>query len=207
VDGDGVSEYEPPIIKCLRDGPWLEFFCRYCQKNHLHGICCKQSTTCKVTARGIEHCGCPVGVGDGHRWAHCVREDSPYQFGGYILREVACESGFLYGESAKASDAAEAAALQVAPRAAWRLPDAPIANRQHALYRFFGVSGELLYVGLTADPGRRFKQHRVSKEWWLSVANVTIEWFPDQAAVRRAETLAIRDENPIHNLQRRPLVR
>lgn len=36
--------------------------------------------------RGI--CTCPMGSGDGHRVAHCWKEDSPYFRHGYILHEV-----------------------------------------------------------------------------------------------------------------------
>lgn len=33
-------------------------------------------------------CSCPFGCADGHRAAHCWREDSGYRRGGYILHEV-----------------------------------------------------------------------------------------------------------------------
>lgn len=70
----------------------------------------------------------------------------------------------------------------------------------HALYRFFDAAGQLLYVGLTVDPGSRWKNHSKRKTWWYDVANSTMEWFPSRKAVEAAEILAIRNERPLHNV-------
>lgn len=70
----------------------------------------------------------------------------------------------------------------------------------HALYRFYDASGVLLYVGITADPGARFKQHRNDKEWWTEVANIRIEKLPTRIAVLEAERTAIREERPLWNV-------
>lgn len=70
----------------------------------------------------------------------------------------------------------------------------------HALYRFFDATGQLLYVGLTSDPGRRMGQHRVEKPWWSEVANVTIQTYPDRESVAAAERAAIRTETPRYNV-------
>ena len=48
----------------------------------------------------------------------------------------------------------------------------------HALYRFYATDGALLYVGITADPGTRWRAHSHDKPWWHEVANVTIEQHP-----------------------------
>lgn len=62
-----------PIVEAVRtkSGAQLVFACRYCGCDHLHGA------------------GERFGDGDGHRVAHCIVADSPYQKTGYILREVA----------------------------------------------------------------------------------------------------------------------
>ena len=70
----------------------------------------------------------------------------------------------------------------------------------HALYRFYDEAGVLLYVGITADPGTRFKQHRGDKEWWTQVVNIRIEKLPTRAAVLAAERKAIREERPLWNV-------
>lgn len=73
-------------------------------------------------------------------------------------------------------------------------------NSQHALYRFYDAAGVLLYVGITADPGVRFKQHRGDKAWWTEVVNIRIEKLPTKAAVLAAERTAIREERPLWNV-------
>src|SRR5207302_1242409 len=70
----------------------------------------------------------------------------------------------------------------------------------HALYRFFDSAGELLYVGITNDPGRRLGQHRKLKPWWASVGSMTLEHFSTREALEDAEREAIAHERPIHNV-------
>ena len=69
------------------------------------------------------------------------------------------------------------------------------------LYRFFGHDDQLLYVGLTINPGRRFQKHMAEKPWWTEVAKVTMEQHPDLAALRAAEAAAIKTEHPLHNVR------
>ncbi len=73
-------------------------------------------------------------------------------------------------------------------------------NSPHALYRFYDASGVLLYVGITADPGVRFKKHRGDKAWWTEVANIRIAKHPTRTAVLAAERRAIREERPLWNI-------
>lgn len=73
-------------------------------------------------------------------------------------------------------------------------------TRRHALYRFYSTTGELLYVGITLDPGARWKAHSKDKPWWADVARVTIEEHPDRVSVLEAERTAIIAEKPLHNV-------
>ena len=73
-------------------------------------------------------------------------------------------------------------------------------ERTHALYRFYDATGTLLYVGITADPGARWRQHAHDKPWWHHVANITIETHPTRTAVFDAERAAIIAERPLHNV-------
>ena len=75
-----------------------------------------------------------------------------------------------------------------------------IATMEHALYRFFADDGTLLYVGITLDPGRRWKEHAGDKPWWHEVASTTIERFPGRASVEAAERAAIITERPRYNV-------
>lgn len=73
-------------------------------------------------------------------------------------------------------------------------------SRPHALYRFYSRTGKLLYVGLTADPPTRFREHSAVKPWWTAVARITLEMHPDRASVAAAELKVIRTEHPLHNI-------
>lgn len=77
-------------------------------------------------------------------------------------------------------------------------------NRPQALYRFFDQAGDLLYVGISANPAGRWGQHRHDKPWWSEVATVGIEEFPSRPAVEDAERRAIRSERPRYNVMHHP---
>lgn len=70
----------------------------------------------------------------------------------------------------------------------------------HALYRFYDATGQLLYVGITADPGSRWRSHAREKPWWHQVAHITLEAHPTRETVLDAERAAIRRERPLHNV-------
>lgn len=73
-------------------------------------------------------------------------------------------------------------------------------RRPHALYRFFDAAGALLYIGITWDIADRFPRHALDKPWWSDIANITVETYPDRAAVLEAERLAIKAESPLYNI-------
>lgn len=64
-EGYAPPQFAVPLVECE---VWKErqvrFKCQFCKCWHYHGR------------------------GDGHRAAHCWREDSPYLVGGYIVKEV-----------------------------------------------------------------------------------------------------------------------
>lgn len=70
----------------------------------------------------------------------------------------------------------------------------------HALYRFHDATGTLLYVGITADPGARWRKHAHDKPWWTHIATITVETHPSRAEVLEAERTAILTEKPLHNI-------
>lgn len=71
---------------------------------------------------------------------------------------------------------------------------------QHALYRFWNADDQLLYVGITLNPGARWKAHQYDKPWWSNVARITIELHPDRAAALASERAAIHAERPLYNV-------
>lgn len=80
----------------------------------------------------------------------------------------------------------------------WGAPETPVPT---ALYRLRDKAGGLLYVGITDNPERRWKDHEKDKPWWPQVAARSIEWLPTRGLALTAEAKAIRAERPRHNLQ------
>jgi predicted GIY-YIG superfamily endonuclease len=74
-----------------------------------------------------------------------------------------------------------------------------------AVYRLYDADGTPLYIGLTNDPERRFKQHRSSKPWWPQVARKVIDWYPTRDRAFLEEADAIETETPIHNTNHNPV--
>lgn len=68
------------------------------------------------------------------------------------------------------------------------------------LYRLYNRAGFLLYVGITDNVFRRWKEHSRDKPWWSEVHKFTQDWFPDRAAVEAAERHAISSERPLYNV-------
>lgn len=71
----------------------------------------------------------------------------------------------------------------------------------HYLYRLWAADGSLLYVGVTCDPVRRFKQHSAVQSWWPGVAGCTVERHSTRSAVIDAERVAVADEMPLYNIK------
>lgn len=79
----------------------------------------------------------------------------------------------------------------------------------HVLYRLFSNNGELLYVGVTKDLNARLRAHANTQKWWGLVHHSAtgIEWFATPESASRAEQAAIRDEEPVFNVDGRGLAR
>jgi predicted GIY-YIG superfamily endonuclease len=68
------------------------------------------------------------------------------------------------------------------------------------LYRLYDASGRLLYVGITSNIARRWKEHRTKHpEWWPQVAQQRVGWFLLRDHAWYAEREAVRTELPLHN--------
>ena len=73
-------------------------------------------------------------------------------------------------------------------------------DRTHALYRFFDSDGALLYVGISCDPGVRFRQHRRDVPWWQLIRRIELEPRASRDEALSAEREAIRTERPRYNV-------
>lgn len=68
------------------------------------------------------------------------------------------------------------------------------------LYRMFAEDGRLLYVGISSRAAARWEQHRHDKPWWSEIARISVEHFPTRDKALAAELVAIRGEQPQHNV-------
>lgn len=70
-----------------------------------------------------------------------------------------------------------------------------------ALYQFFDDADQLLYVGITNNPGERWAQHRrlAATTWWPLAARGTVDWFGSRKDATAAELRIIRTQAPLYN--------
>ena len=69
------------------------------------------------------------------------------------------------------------------------------------LYKAYGDSGQLLYVGISGNWSERLHQHEKTSEWMQKTTWVRIDTYPDRESVSAAEMEAIKLERPIYNKQ------
>lgn len=69
-----------------------------------------------------------------------------------------------------------------------------------ALYRFYDADARLLYVGVTDDPWRRWREHVREKPWYPRVKHQTVTWYDTRTVAEAAEKMAIRCEHPRFNV-------
>jgi len=70
------------------------------------------------------------------------------------------------------------------------------------LYRYFDSEDRLLYVGITGDNTKRQSQHRRNSFWFGEIATANFEHYETREEALEAETLAIQNEKPMHNIQK-----
>lgn len=70
------------------------------------------------------------------------------------------------------------------------------------LYRYYDSEGQLLYVGITGNNTKRQSQHRRNSFWFGEVATASFEYFDDREEALEAETKAIQNEKPKHNIKK-----
>ena len=71
---------------------------------------------------------------------------------------------------------------------------------RHALYRFYNERMQLLYVGMTNEPWRRWREHVLEKPWYPQVRHWTVSFYDTEDEARRAELKAIRGERARYNI-------
>lgn len=70
-----------------------------------------------------------------------------------------------------------------------------------ALYRFYDALGDLLYVGISWNPGRRWEAHRKTSRWWGEAVRAEVDVYPHEGDALEAEKAWIRNALPTHNVR------
>ena len=73
-------------------------------------------------------------------------------------------------------------------------------DEETALYHVYGDGDLLLYIGISNDFGRRWKDHAKVQPWWGEKRRLTTRWYSSRAEAEEAETAAIQAEHPKHNI-------
>lgn len=69
-----------------------------------------------------------------------------------------------------------------------------------ALYHVFGEADLLLYIGISKDFGRRWKEHAKKQPWWDEKRRLTVDgWYDFRPEAEAAEETAIKAERPKYN--------
>src|SRR5262249_53422969 len=76
---------------------------------------------------------------------------------------------------------------------------AHLEDTEHGLYRVYGAWRLLLYVGISADPDTRLRDHRARARWWPLMESVRVDLYPGRRAALAAENNTIRMEHPVYN--------
>jgi predicted GIY-YIG superfamily endonuclease len=77
------------------------------------------------------------------------------------------------------------------------MPETP---ERTALYRLYDAEDQLLYIGISSSPTRRWRQHERDKGWWPQVAKLVMVWLDSRLDAQSAEGHAIKAEGPLHNV-------
>lgn len=73
-----------------------------------------------------------------------------------------------------------------------------------ALYRFYDSRRELLYVGFTVEPWRRWREHVRTARWYPLAKHWTVTWYDSEPEALAAELRAIKGETPRFNIAGAP---
>lgn len=80
-----------------------------------------------------------------------------------------------------------------------RHPEWPQSHKFHLVYRFYDADLKPLYIGITHGGMERWDQHRKRSEWWPLAEYVAVSFYESHDAVKIAEKVAIRQEQPRFN--------
>lgn len=79
-------------------------------------------------------------------------------------------------------------------------PGVAADDEETAVYRLYDASDRLLYVGIGRNPVARWGVHS-ARSWWSDVVRFTVVWRPTRKEAADEERVALRAEDPLHNVQ------
>lgn len=87
-----------------------------------------------------------------------------------------------------------------APITRLETPRSLVGAGECAVYRFYDIDGDLLYVGVAWNPHRRWSTHRRA-EWWQMVRRVEVDVYRDEVTALAVERAWIRNAMPRFNVR------
>jgi predicted GIY-YIG superfamily endonuclease len=78
--------------------------------------------------------------------------------------------------------------------------DSHLERLPHVLYKMYDDERRLLYVGISANLGKRLDRHMRDKLWFQQIAYIAVTHYATRTECLLAERHAIVSERPIHNL-------
>lgn len=69
-----------------------------------------------------------------------------------------------------------------------------------ALYRYYNLKDELIYVGISNNPVNRASEHKREKTWFTEIRRITVDWFDRRESALEAEKTAIQKYSPKYNI-------
>jgi len=79
------------------------------------------------------------------------------------------------------------------------------ATKEIVVYRLYGDSGSLLYIGVTQNWAQRREHHAIVQPWFSDVAHAELESCPTRKDALAREATLIRELKPRYNIQHQPL--
>lgn len=80
-------------------------------------------------------------------------------------------------------------------------PHELVAPHETALYRFYDPDGDLLYVGISWNPFKRWSTHRARAPWYDQAARVLVDVYTGERQALRIERDWIRNAWPTWNVR------
>lgn len=83
-------------------------------------------------------------------------------------------------------------------------PHELVRPSETGLYRFYDRFGDLLYVGISWNPFKRWGRHRRAAAWFGRAVRVVVDVYSSEREALRIEREWIRHARPAWNIRSRP---